>query len=454
MATKIIMPQAGQDITEGRVAKWLKAEGDAVKTGEPVCEVETEKVVFEVESPADGVLLKIVVSDGEKAEIFSVIGIVGARGEKVDLDEFLKDEKEEEKGIDVSDIRKKLGKKGDGDRGKLKISGRARKLAEKMGVDPSTIEGSGPDGRIVEKDIVQGVEEGADVKVRISPVARKMAEDHGIEIGGLNGTGPGGRIVKEDIQQAIDGARGKKAAAKKPASSGSKEVKEVVPIRGVRQVIFERMHQSLQQSAQLTITMEVNAAELVRFRKILGNGSEDEQIRVSYNAILVKILARVLEEHPPINASVVGDEIWLWESVNLGVAVDVEQGLVVPVIRDANKKNLITIQAELSDLARRAKSKKLKPNDLQGGTFTLTNLGFLDVEAFTPIVNPPESGILGVGAIVEKAVVQNGEIKAGQRMTLSLTFDHRIIDGVDGGRFLKRVKSFIERPYLLAAMGN
>ncbi len=454
MAIKIMMPQAGQDITEGRVVKWLKAEGDTVKEGEPVCEVETEKVVFEVESPADGILLKIVVPDGEKAEIFSAIGIVGAAGEKVDLKEFLKEEVKEEKGIDVSDIRKKLAKKEEGRGGKIKISGRARKLAKKMGVDPVAIEGSGPGGRIVEKDIMAAAESDTDTSVKISPVARKMAEEHHIDIQKLKGSGPGGRIVKEDVQQAIDGATGKGAPAGKPGKTGPKEVREVVPIRGVRQVIFERMHQSLQQSAQLTITSEVDAMELVRFRTFLGEGPEDERFKVSYNAILLKMLAKTLKAQPRMNASVVENEIWEWESVNLGVAVDIEEGLLVPVIRDANLKSVVAIQNELNDLATRAKSKKLVPDDLQGGTFTLTNLGFLDVDAFTPIVNPPESGILGVGRIVEKPVVEKGEITIRKRMVLSLTFDHRIIDGADGGRFLKKLKTYIENPYILMAVGN
>jgi len=454
MATKIIMPQAGQDIVEGRVVKWLKAEGDTVKQGEPICEVETEKVVFEVESPADGVLLKILVPAGGKIKILSTIGIIGAPGETVDLGEFLGKETKEEKGVDLSEIRKRLGKKEDAGAGKVMISGRAKKLAEKMGVDVSSIEGTGPGGRIVENDIVQAAEEETDVKQRISPVARKMAEDYGIDAGTLKGTGPAGRIVKEDIQAAIDEASREKAIARKPAGTGSKEVREVVPIRGVRQVIFERMHQSLQQSAQITITTEVDAAELVRFRAILAKGPEADRVRVSYNAILLKILAQVLQEHPRVNSSVVGDEIWEWQSVNLGVAVDVEEGLVVPVIRDASNKGVLTIQNELNDLATRARSKKLVPGDLQGGTFTLTNLGFLDVDAFTPILNPPETGILGVGRIVDKAVVEDGEIKAGKRMMLSLTFDHRIVDGADGGRFLKRVKMYIEKPYHLMVAGN
>ncbi|MCG6878838.1 MAG: 2-oxo acid dehydrogenase subunit E2, partial [Deltaproteobacteria bacterium] len=399
-------------------------------------------------------LLKIIVPDGEKTEIFATIGIVGSQGETVDLDKLSEENLDQDSGVDISEIRKRLGRKEGEESGKIKISGRARKLAKEMGVDISNVEGTGPGGRIKAKDIKRAAEETSETRTAISPVARKMAEDHGLDVGTLKGTGPGGRIVKEDVQQAIEKGTGQKAAAEKPAPVAGKEVKAVVPIRGVRQVIFERMHQSLQQSAQLTITTEAEAGEMVRVRKLLGAGPEDEAIKVSYNAILLKLLAMALEAYPRMNASVVGDEIWEWESVNLGVAVDVEEGLVVPVIRDANKKSVVAIQAELNDLAARARSKKLMPNDLQGGTFTLTNLGFLDVDAFTPIVNPPESGILGVGRIVEKPVVSNGEIKIGKRMVLSLTFDHRIIDGADGGRFLKKLKTYIEKPYILMAVGN
>ncbi|MFP3913081.1 MAG: dihydrolipoamide acetyltransferase family protein [Desulfobacteraceae bacterium] len=447
MAEKIIMPQAGQDITEGRVVKWLKAEGATVKKDEAICEVETEKVVFEVESPGDGVLYKIIVPAGEKVKIFATIGILAAPGEIVDVEAFLEDEQEDKKEVDVSDIRKKLGKKSEADTGRIRISGRARKLTEKLGVDPATIEGTGPKGRIIEKDVEKAAEGRSEAEVKMSPTAKKMAEAHGIRTEELTGSGPGGRIVKADVQKAIEGTPKEKV----PTTKGPRLVKAVEPIRGVRRVIFERMYASLQQMAQLTITMEVDAAELVRFRRVLGEGPEDERIRVSYNAVILKILARVLEEHPNVNASVMEDEIYLWESVNLGVAVDMEEGLMVPVIRDANKKNVMTIQKELDDLAARARSKKLMPDDLQGGTFTLTNLGFLDVEGFTPIINPPESAILGVGSIVDKPVVEQGEIRPGKRMMLSLSFDHRIIDGADAGRFLKRVKAYIEKPYLLQA---
>jgi len=451
MATKIIMPQGGQHVEEGRVVKWLKAEGDTVKKGEPVCEVETEKVVLEVESPADGVLLKIVVPAGEKVAVFATIGIVGAPGEQVDLSKFGPAEKEE-KNVDISEIRKRLAAKEAGGEAGVKASGRAKKLAAEKGVDLSAVQGTGPGGRIVEEDVLRAAEEIAKApdeavigKVRISPVAKKIAEDKGLDVASIQGTGPMGRIMKEDVLREVE-EKGKKPA---PVPGALKQVKETIPIRGVRQVIFDRMHQSLQQSAQLTVTLEVNAAELGRFRKILVDSHKDKNIKISYNAILVRVIGRALEEHPKMNSSVIKDEIWLWDSVNVGVAVDAEQGLIVPVVRDANKKDLIAIQKDIDDKVERAKSKKLVPDDLQGGTFTLTGLGFLDIEAFTPILNPPEVGILGVGKIIEKPVVENGQIVVGQRMMLSLTFDHRIIDGADGARFLKTIKSYIETPYLL-----
>jgi len=407
-------------------------------------------VVLEVESPADGVLLKIVVPAGEKVAVFATIGIVGALGEQVDLSKFGPEEKEE--GVDITEIRKRLAAKEAGGEAGVKASGRAKKLAAEKGIDLAGVQGTGPGGRIVEEDVLRAAAEMAKApdevmvgKVRISPVAKKMTEDKGLDVASIQGTGPMGRIMKEDVLRAMED----KGMKKGPVPGALKQLKETIPIRGVRQVIFDRMHQSLQQSAQLTLTMEVNAAELGRFRKILVDSLKDKNIKISYNAILVKMIARALEAHPKMNASVIKDEIWLWESVNVGVAVDAEQGLIVPVVRDANKKDLAAIQKDIDDKVERAKNKKLVPDDLQGGTFTLTGLGFLDIEAFTPILNPPEMGILGVGKIIEKPVVENGQITVGQRMMLSLTFDHRIIDGADGARFLKTIKSYIETPYLM-----
>lgn len=456
MATKIIMPQGGQHIEEGRVVKWLKNEGEPVKKGEPVCEVETEKVVFEVEAPADGVLLKIVVPAGEKTAIFAVIGIIGEPGETLDLEQFLAGEETGEKAVDVAEIRARLqGRDASGSR-RIKASGRARKLAAREGIDLAAVEGTGPGGRIVEEDVLRAVkkpeEEGTPAAAgKVSPLARKIAEEKGLDLGAVTGTGPGGRIVKADVMTALERGGAKPAAHVKPADE-LRRVREVIPIRGIRQVIFERMHRSLAETAQLTISTEIDASGMMRFRQALNRRQPEEgSQQVSYNAILVKSLAHALRDYPAMNASVVGDEMWLWDSVNVGVAVDTEQGLIVPVIRDADGKDLREIQAAMDDLIERVRNRKLIPDDLQGGTFTLTNLGFLDVDVFTPILNPPETGILGVGRIVEKPVIEEGTVQAGQRMVLSLSFDHRIVDGAYAARFLKDVRTLLEEPYLLAA---
>ncbi len=445
MTTEIIMPQAGQDIKKGRVVKWLKSEGDPVKKGQPICEVETEKVVFEVESPVDGVLLKIIIPDGEETEILSVIGIVGKPGEKVDLAAYVRGEKDE--AIDISRIRKRIGKKEGGAAGKVMASGRARKLAAKKGIDLSALRGTGPGGRIVEKDILRAVDKRGIVK--ITPLARKIAQGHRLDLGIIKGSGSSGKIVKADVLRAMDANVESKRMADKSAIGAFKKVKEVKPLSGVRQVIFERMHKSLQETAQLTLTLEADASPLIEFRKGFNRKVKRADKKASFNAILIKILGQALKNHPGLNAGVLENEIWHWESVNIGLAMDAAHGLVVPVIRDADKKSIQAIQKETNAFVDKVKSKKLIPDDLQGGTFTLTNLGFLDIEAFTPILNPPESGILGVGKIVEKPVVEDGEIKVGQRMMLSLTIDHRIIDGADGARFLKEIKECIEDIHLL-----
>lgn len=454
MATKIIMPQAGQHIEEGTVVKWLKAEGDMVRQGEVICEVQTEKIVFEVESPIDGVLLKIIVPDGEKTAIFSVIGIVGDPGEEIDLDKFLAEDKKEEKVVDVSDIRRKLREKENGIAGKIKISGRARKLAAKKGVDLSMVKGTGPSGRIVQEDVLRASDEmgqtnvseavaieGVDRQVRVSPVARKMAEENSIDLAAIRGTGPSGRIVKADLLQAIE----EKKQWEREAEGTQKQAKEVVPIRGVRRAIFENMYQSLSQSAQLTLHTEASAESLNDFREHINKDGE----KISYNAILLKISASALRLHPKINSSVEGDTIQVWEQVHIGLAMEVNDALIVPVIRNADLKTILQINHEISRLIQKTRKNKLSPDDLVNGTFTITNLGFADIDHFTPIIRPPESAILGLGRIVKRPCVKNDQVIPEARIALSLTFDHRIIDGAPASRFLKTIKDMIENPLLM-----
>jgi len=469
MVQDIIIPNLGLTMTEATIAKWVKNEGDFVEAGGVVMAIETDKVTFEVEAPQPG-FLHIICEAGGVYPVTAVVGWVAESKEEYKA--RLDGEQREYNAVPASLAEKKEeaapasqpeGPRGKGREKRIKSSPSARRLAREKGIDLALIEGTGPDSRIVKEDVLRAADEKEKTtsvvalgqkKVRSSPMARKVAEDKGIDLSIVEGSGPGGRIVKEDVLRAIEEKDKSRVVSAKQDPGDLKRVKEVVPITGMRKVIFDHMHRSLQEAAQITLTMEVNAGELVRCRKVLLERLKERDIRISYNAILIRILAHALEEHPRLNSSVVGDEILLWKSVNIGVAMDVEKGLVVPVIQDVNRKDIIAIQAEMDVFVEKARSKRIMPDDLQGGTFTLTALGFLDIEAFTPILNFPESGILGVGKIVKKPVVENDEIRVGERIMLSLTFDHRIIDGADGARFLKRVKAYIEEPYFLLAGSN
>lgn len=418
MIKELTIPNLGLTMEKAKILEWVKSEGEKVKEEEVVLIIETDKLSYEITSPQTGFLHII----GQKGQDYPVSEVVGWVAQ--DQKEY-RSHLEEKKIVSVVSVpeteKKKEEKKGE--------------ILQRTG-------------------IVLG--KGKQKKLIASPLARKMAKKSGIDLIAVQGTGPKGRITKVDVLRVMD--LGKGAASERPkAVSGSKEtqelkvVKERIPITGRRGVILRRMRHSLQEAAQMTHTMEVNASELLRLRKVMLERFEEEGIRISYNAILVQILARILQQNPRFNSSVDGEQMIFWESINIGVAMDAEEGLIVPVVRDADKKSLKAIQKDIDRLIDRVKSKKLMPDDIRGGTFTLSSLGYLDIEAFTPIINPPEVAILGLGKILEKPVVVDGEIKVGNRMMLSLTFDHRVIDGADAARFLREVKHYIEEPYLLQA---
>ncbi len=417
MIKEITIPNLGLTMEKAKIVEWLKQEEEVVKEDEVVLTIETDKLTYEITSPQSG-FLHIIGQKGQDYPVNEVVGWVAKT--KAEYESNLKKEKavpsvqvpgpekrkEEEKKEEVREkVSIVLGK------GKHKpffAAPLARKIAAKKGIDLSTIQGTGPKGRITKKDVIRVFEAGR----------REIIEK------------------PKAIQEVKD-------------TRDLKVIREIVPIRGRRAVILKNMRHSLEEAAQMTLTMEVDAAEMVRLRNVKLEQFEKEGIRISYNAILAKILACVLTKYPRFNSSVDGDQIVLWESINIGLAMDAEEGLIVPVIRDVDKKDLKAIQKDIDDLAERVKTKKLMPDDIKGGTFTLSSLGYLDIEAFTPIINQPEVAILGVGKILEKPVVINGEIKSGIRMMLSLTFDHRVVDGAEAARFLREVKRYIEEPYLI-----
>jgi len=405
MKEDLFIPKLGLTMTDAVIIELLKKEGDKVDKGEVVVRIETDKVVFDIEAPQSGFIHNI----GHVGETYAVNTEIGwVVGDKKEYQSLLEAENDIQKEEDAT----------------------KEKNAIKANED-----------EVIEEPQKNQQREKSEKILRISPSARRIAKEKELKLGDIEGTGPDGRIVKKDVLLA---------AQEKRKTGENKIVNKILPIKGIRKIICDKMQQSLRETAQLTITMEIYVDNLVRFRNNLLETYKKKNIGLSYNAIILKILSYVLEEYPRINSSIIEDSIYLWDTVNIGVALEGKDGLVVPVIKNTNKKDLKTIQTEIKGFVEREKSNELMPDELQGGTFTLTSLGFLDVEVFTPILNPPESGILGVGKIIDKPIVENGIIRIGKKMMLSFTFDHRIIDGANAARFLKRVKSYLEEPYLLS----
>jgi pyruvate dehydrogenase E2 component (dihydrolipoamide acetyltransferase) len=406
------MPQGGQDITEGRVVRWHKAEGDPVKKDEVICEVETEKAVFEVESPLDGVLLKIVVPEGKIARIFSIIGFVGAAGESVELEdeEDVADEKKEVKkdsDIDIAALKKKVAARGKGKNGKVKASGRARKLADQKRIDISRVEGSGPKGRITEKDVLTYIE--------TAPAAPEPA-----------------------------------AAASEPPEApvfATDMRGQTVPMSRIRKIIARRLQQSKQTIPHFYVTVTVDMTDAIYQRKEL-NTKVDKDSKVSMNDMVVKAAAVALGEFPQVNCKIDEDNIVYLADINIGVAVGLDDGLVVPVLPEADTLSLKGIAKKTKELVNLAKAGKQA--SLTAGTFTISNMGMLNVDNFVAIINPPETAILAIGSVRKNIMVSaDNSFQIRDTMSMTLSADHRAIDGVLGSQFVNKIKYCLENPQTL-----
>jgi pyruvate dehydrogenase E2 component (dihydrolipoamide acetyltransferase) len=417
MAEKIIMPQGGQDITEGRVVRWLKSEGDQVKKGEVICEVETEKAVFEVESPIDGVVLKILVLAGKVAQVFSTIGYVGAAGESVEIDdeeeapEEKKEAKKEDKDstVDVAALKKKVAARGKGKKDKVKASGRARKLADQKGVDLSQLQGSGPRGRITEKDVLAHIETQA-IPAAPAPEPAAAAPVPAAPAGGLRG--------------------------------------KTVAMSRMRKVIARRLQQSKQTSPHFYVTVSVDMTDAIKLREEINAGAASDS-KISLNDMVVKASAAALSEFSAVNCKVEEENIVYLQDINIGVAVSVEEGLLVPVLPEVDTLSLKGIAKKTKELIVQAKAGKQAT--LTPGTFTVSNMGMLDVDNFIAIINPPETAILAVGSVRKKLVVaDDGTIKIRDMMNMTLSADHRAVDGVLGSQFVNKIKHGLENPRTLA----
>ena len=434
MAVEIVLPQWGMEMQDGTVIGWLKQEGDTIQAGEPLVEIETEKIETELESIASGIVAHILVPEGTTVPIRTVLAIVAAPGEDVPRPTA---------AGSATAVATSATTPAAANQVLVQVVPAARRLAKQHGVDLVQLQGTGPNGRILLVDVESAIQSARTpppkrVQAQVTPAARRLAGRHGIDLAQVQGSGPRGRILIEDVERAI-------ASQAPPTAPGN----PTIPITGMRQTIATRMLNSLQTMAQLTLTTEVDVTEAMRIRDGLARQWLDTGLSPLH--LVIKATARALSEHPRMNALQREGAIELVDEINLGIAVALPEGLIVPTIRRADTKSLADIATEARQLANQVRAGQAAYEAVTGGTFTITNLGAYDIDAFTPIINPPQVGILGMGRVVEKPVVHAGAIAARSMMFLSLTFDHRLIDGAPAAAFLKDVKTYLEDPWWMVA---
>ena len=442
MSVKVTMPKLGMTMKVGKVSKWYKNEGDSVEKGEDLFEVETEKITNKVESPATGILFQIVVPEGTTVAVGTILAVIAEAGEKPERIEGIQAGEVVEMKAEPGKPQAAEEKTGPKEKKRILATPSARRVAKELGVDLTLVPGTGPDGKIKEADVRKFHEEGPPVP-KITPLAAEIAKQEGLDISKITGTGENGKITRADVQRAL--------AAPEVAPEEIPSDVKVIPLEGIRKVIADNMHASLQNSAQLTTFTEVDVTEMVRFRDLVREEYKmDDSVKISYNDIIVMATARALMRHRIMNSTLVGEEILVHDTVHLGIAVALSEGLIVPKLRNAEKKTLLQIAKEVRELAQKAREGALVVEEVTDGTFTISNVSMLGMDGFTPVLNPPETGILGVGRVIEKPAVFNGEITIRHMMTLSLTFDHRVVDGVPAMTFLKTLARYLEHPMLLS----
>lgn len=451
MAEELFIPMLGQTVEEVTLLKWLVKDGDRVEQGQEVLEVETDKAVFNVEAVDSGTIHLGPYKEGDAIPVLAVVAMIGTKDEKFKLDASQSVEKEAklEKKVESKSpvVAERISTVDSTLQGKLFVSPRAKKLAAQKNVNLSQLTPTGGNGtRIREVDVLDFLSQAP----RISPVAKRIANEADLDLSTVIPSGPRREITRADVEMALAKRATGSAILTKQLEKilfTEMEIKKAIPLKGVRGVIANRMSISAQTAARVTMFMDVDATSLVAYRDKLKEQVEKEWgFAPGYNDLLVRVCARALAEFPYMNARLNGEVIEQLVEINIGVAVDAEKGLYVPVINDAGNKDLRVITSEFRQRVVEIRMGTILPDYLSGGTFTITNLGMYDIEGFTPVINMPEAAILGVGKIIPKAVVSEGQIVVRQMLTLSLTFDHRLVDGAPAAKFLQFIKSLIESP--------
>jgi pyruvate dehydrogenase E2 component (dihydrolipoamide acetyltransferase) len=422
------MPKMGDTMEEGKILQWLKKEGDAVKKGESIAEVETDKVNIEIESFQSGVLRKILLPEGESAPIGAAIALIGAADEPIPA----------------------------------KYSGDASPVSDNATAQPATVASNGAQAPVATTVMAAPAPVAAPAtrgRIFISPIARRLAEEHQIDYAQLQGTGPNGRIIKIDIQAALAERQVAPVATPQPVVAATPVVPLApvtvaegdieIPLTSMRRTIARRLSQSAQVAPHIYLTISIDTGKLGNLRQQINEyaAKDPSPVKVSYNDLVVRAVSRALQHVPSVNVSFAEDRIIQKKQINIGIAVALEAGLIVPVVKNVDKLNILEQAREAQRLVQAAQTNKLKPEDLSGGTFTVSNLGMFGIEEFTAIINPPESAILAVGAITPTPVVENGQVVVRDRMKVTISADHRSIDGALAARFLQEFKRLIEEPF-------
>ncbi len=451
------MPKMGDTMEEGKILRWLKQVGEPVKKGEPLAEIETDKVNIEVESFASGVLRKILVPEGASAAIGASIALVGAADEALPGEGNSTTHPVDNVGVEkATEAPKSVPVNGD----------------YTVKASSSSVVGDGQTQVAYREDATQTAERG---RVFISPLARRLAEEHSLDYKNLHGTGPNGRIIKMDVEAAlatpavsvttqtqpvsitptlattetsVEPQTQPEIAIPAPVATSTGDVVEI-PLTAMRRTIAKRLSQSMQTSPHFYVTTVIDTGKLAELRKQINEfaAKDTTPIKVSFNDLIVKAVARTLVRMPEVNVSFAEDRLLQKKQINVGVAVALEQGLIVPVVRNADQRSILELARETRRLAEAARQGKLRPEDFSGGTFTVSNLGMFDVDSFTAVINPPESAILAIGSITPTPVVIDGQVVVRDRMKVTLSSDHRAIDGAIAARFLQEVKRLLEEPF-------
>lgn len=443
MAIEILMPTLGATMKSGTILEWFIKEGEEVVEGEPLLEIMTDKIEMEVEAISSGVLLKKLYDTDVEVGVNEVIAYIGEKGEDFPenpslesgaTDVLIEENQKSPLPLGVTVENNLENPK------KLRRTPAALKLAKERNVDVHSVTGSGPKGRIHLVDVKKYIKETNDI-LKTTPLANKIANHHQINLSTIKGTGANGKVVSEDVKNKIH----EQSHSQKPNIA-----QETIPMQGIRKIVAKRMVESAFTAPHVTLTSEIDMSQSIELRgQLLPIIEKQINKRISYTEIIMKAVAYTLRKHPMINVSLHEDEIIIHPHINIGLAVAVANGLVVPVVKGADQKGLAELTDSCKHLGSLAREGKLKSEFMSGGTFTISNLGMYDIDAFTPIINQPEAAILGVGRIHDKPVAIDGALEVRPMMAVSLSFDHRIVDGAPAAAFLTDLKSLLEHPFHL-----